>query len=516
MNETKINADLTIEFASDDPAVDVTKAFLGNIRQNEDKVLRSLGGNLEVYEDVYRDDCVKSCLQQRITAVISQDYDVRPASDLPTDIEAAVAGKEMIKAVKFDRLTEKFLLQSLLKGWAVAEIIWSIKENLIFPAAIKVKRSQRFTFAPLHTVKAKSNLYEDVKQAMRLENALRMRTRNSPVEGEVLPPRKFIVHSVGALDDDNPFGTGLGFWLYWPVRFKREGMSLWLQFIDKFGSPSAKGTYPANASDPDKRKLLEALRALRSNSVTAVPDGMAVELIEAAKSGISTHEQLLDRMDKAITTAILSQTLTTSQGNSGSQALGTVHEGVKDAVAKSDADQLSDTLNETLIYWFTLFNFPRAGRPGVWRDMSDVENLPAKAERDEKLSKGSGRYLAQAYVEEEYGVILGDKIAGGDPGAGKSGSQPSSDFAETDSEQSAADRISNQLADEAAPITDAMIGQVRDLMDEVADLQEFADRLPELVGDIDVGPMSELMAKALLTSNLEGQHEVSTEASQSN
>jgi len=511
--KTTINPDLTIEFATDDPQMDITRGYLGNIRINEDKVLQSVGGKLSVYEDVYRDDRVKSCLQQRISAVTSRDYDVRAGGDSALDKRAAEAAEDMIRSLRFDRLTERFLLQALLKGWGVGEIIWSLKGGLIWPAAIRIKRSQRFVFAPLHTSKPVSNGYEDVKRALRLESVLRMKTRDAPYEGVELPPRKFIVHSVGGLDDENPYGTGLGFWLYWPVRFKREGMGLWLQFIDKFGSPSAKGTYPNNGGEAEKRKMLEALRALRSNSVTAVPEGMAVELIEAAKSGISTHEQLIDHMDQAITTAILSQTLTTSQGNIGSQALGVVHEGIKDGVAKSDADLLSDTINETLMYWFTEFNFPGATPPHIWRDMADVEDLGDKADRDLKLSQASGRSLDADYVEEQYDVRLGDVINQIPPNPpltkGGEGGLPAS-FAEaiTTPPPDSADPITDQLEKEAAPITDAMIDQVRGLLDEVADLQEFSDRLPELLGTMDTDRITELMAKAFAVADLTGQYEV--------
>jgi len=423
-------------------------------------------------------------------------------------MKAAAAAKEMIRSIRFDRLTEKFLLQSLLKGWGVAEVIWSLKGDMLWPAALKVKRSQRFTFAPLHTIKPASNKYEDVRKALRLESSLRLKTMAQPLNGEVLPERKFIVHSVGGLDDDNPFGTGLGFWLYWPVRFKREGMSLWLQFIDKFGAPSVKGTYPANAGDPEKKKLMEALRALRSNSVTAIPDGMSAELIQAAKSGISTHEQLIDRMDQAITTVVLSQTLTTSQGNSGSQALGKVHEGVKDGIAKSDADMLSDTLNETLMSWFTIFNFPNAEPPQVWRDMSDTEGLDTKAERDERVSKASGHYIDKKYAEEEYGIKLGDAIT---PSI-KDVNASTASFAENETTADAVDKITNQLEVEAVPITDVMINQVRALADEVGSLEELADRIPELLGEMETSTLTELMAKALTTADLQGQQNVLDEA----
>jgi len=289
------------------------------------------------------------------------------------------------------------------------------------------------------------------------------------------------------------------------VRFKREGLSLWLQFIDKYGSPSVKGTYPVSAGEAEKRKLMDALRALRSNSVTALPEGMDATLIEAASRGISTHEQLKATMDEAISTVVLSQTLTTSQGSVGSQALGTVHQDVKLEVVKADADMLSDTLNDTLLYWFTRFNFPNASTPTVWRDVQEIEDLNAKAERDLKLSQAAGRELDPDYVETEYGVKLGGKAA---PGSNMPGQAAS--FAEQ-STMDVVDKITNQLEKESGPITDAMIGQARKLLDEVADLSEFADRLPELTSNMHTDQITELMAKAFSTAQLRGQSEVAGE-----
>lgn len=44
---------------------------------------------------------------------------------------------------------------------------------------------------------------------------LRMLTRDDMLRGVPVPPRKFIVHAVGA-DDNDPYGAGLGRQLYWP------------------------------------------------------------------------------------------------------------------------------------------------------------------------------------------------------------------------------------------------------------------------------------------------------------
>jgi phage gp29-like protein len=58
-----------------------------------------------------------------------------------------------------------------------------------------------------------------------------------------------------------------------------------------------------------------------------VPEGMMVELIEASRSGTADYSGFADHLDSAIAKVILSQTMTTDNGSSRSQA--EVHSGVK-------------------------------------------------------------------------------------------------------------------------------------------------------------------------------------------
>jgi hypothetical protein len=47
------------------------------------------GGDLKLYETVAQDDQVKSCVQQRISAVISRDWGVEPGDDSKPAQQAA-------------------------------------------------------------------------------------------------------------------------------------------------------------------------------------------------------------------------------------------------------------------------------------------------------------------------------------------------------------------------------------------------------------------------------------------
>lgn len=75
---------------------------------------------------------------------------------------------------------------------------------------------------------------------------LHLLTREAMLTGVPVPERKFIVHRVNP-EDDNPYGTGSGLQLFWPVFFKRKGVVAWNKLCDRFGSPTPHGKYPRNA-----------------------------------------------------------------------------------------------------------------------------------------------------------------------------------------------------------------------------------------------------------------------------
>ena len=209
---------------------------------------------------------------------------------------------------------------------------------------------------------------------------LRLITRTA-LQGEPLPERKFWTLAMGGSDDDELYGRGLAEWLYWPTLFKKNGLRFWNIFLDKFGSPTAKGTYRPGTSKADINNLLGALQAISTDSGIVVPEGVAIELLQAAKSGTADFAELCKYMDGAITKIMLSQTMTTDNGSSRAQS--ETHAGVKLEVIRSDADLLSDSFNEGPARWWTDLNYgPDVASPLVMRDCGGEEDTKAMAETD--------------------------------------------------------------------------------------------------------------------------------------
>lgn len=367
------------EIATTGDGRDITRGFISNtLLIAQDEVLRAKGGDLKVYESLLRDDQVQSAFQQRRLAVISREWQVIAGGEGPRDKAAAAFLEEQLQHIRFDRITDKMLF-GVFYGYAVGECLWARDGARIVLDGIKVRKARRFRFDA--------------------DGRLRLITLNKP-EGEIMPERKFWTFSTGADNDDEPYGLGLGHWLYWPVFFKRNDIKFWLMFLEKFGMPTAKGAYRPGTPAEEQTRLLEALAAIQSDSAIILPEGMAVELIEAARSGTADYAALHDRMNAAITKVVLSQTMTTDDGSSRAQA--EVHMQVRDEVVKADADLICDAFNRGPALWLTEWNFPGARPPQVWRVAEQTEDLSERAARD-RILFDMGYRPSAAYIAETYG-----------------------------------------------------------------------------------------------------------------
>lgn len=467
---------------------DLTRTTFGPVLENLDDTLKTRGGakGLKIYDELERDTHAYAVLQKRKLAVAARSWQVDPASDRRDDKKAADLVRAQFQALGFDQVTAG-LLDATLKGFSVGEVLWAVDGAQVVARAIRMRDQRRFAFT------------EDL--------ALRLLTRERPIEGKELPARKFIVHRFGD-KDGTPYGLGLGHKLFWPVFFKRQGITFWLTFADKFGSPTSVGKYPAGTKPEDQAKLLAALGAIAQDAGIIVPEGTVIELLEASRSGsVDTYEKLARYMDEQISECVLGETLTTNIGSNGSRAASQTHNEVREELAKADADLLSDTLNATLVRWIVDFNMPGAGYPTVYRVFEEPEDLDQRSQVDERLHKMGYEPESIEQINETYGGKWRKKTAAA-PGGPTESNPPQAQFAEP-GDGDVADAYTEQLHGAATAAMNGLVAPVKRLVMEAASLEDLRDKLLDLYAEMDVGELATVMQRAFTAADLAGRYEAS-------
>lgn len=490
---------------------DITRGFVQTeLLRPSDKILTARGaGNYAVYQEVLRDDQVVSTFQQRRGAVVSREIVVEAGGRAAIDVAAADALRDNLDAINFDQITDR-MLYGIFFGFAVGECIWALDGNRVVIEDVKVRNRQRFRWDA--------------------EGGLRLITLKEPL-GLRMPERKFWTFSTGADHDDEPYGLGLAHWLYWPVFFKRHGIRFWLIFLEKFGTPTVIGKFSPSASDDDREKLLAAVNAIQTDAGVIIPEGMLIELLEAKRSGSADQAAFYAKMDAAIAKVVLSQTMTTEDGSSKSQA--EVHFDVRQEVVKSDADLVMGSFNCGPARWLTAWNFPGAKPPKVRRRTEDDPELLPVAERDAMIA-GMGFDPTQEYIDETYGKgfvkvapetprrpVRRTTSAGGPkpgsggepkPAFGEPGVQNvcpgcgAAAFAETDAVDDSIERLTEQVLDEEwERLVDPLVGQVRALAAEAETVEGLRDRLAEALQGPAIGAFAERLAQAVFQARLAGE-----------
>lgn len=390
---------------------DITIQNFSTVLQPVDDTLLQKGGGkgLALYDEVAKDGHTYAVLNKRNAQLVGREWLVDAASEDSIDIEAADFVREILNNLTFDKgdieLPEQritsfdqltiSLASAILKGFAVAEIVWTKDGSRIVPERIVAHDQRRFVF--------------DRNWKPRLK------TLSNLIDGEELPAGKFIVHRVGVEQNFSPYGLGLGHKLFWPVLFKREGVAFWMHFLERFAAPVPVGKYPIGLLDAEQQKLLNSLLELAAGRAVALPMGAEAEFLEAKRAGEAGYDKWCRYWDEQITETVLGETLTTNLHGGGSHAAANTHAEILEKLVDSDGDLQSATLQNSLIRWLTLFNFPGARVPTVWRPQTEnelaTEDLAKKrAERRSADMEALAAARAQGFEPKNLDAWMADRF----------------------------------------------------------------------------------------------------------
>lgn len=371
-----------------------------------------------------------SCLQTRKNGVLSKERKVIPASQNRRDREIADFVERAVFSIKNLDNSLMNILDAIGKGFSVAEIMWKITSSgKLISDELKSRFQGRFVFD-------EKNRLQIIDPSPEYRNFIRgAGKRHAEQEGEraseagdfriadyriypylsspsqnfisrssyLAPPNKFIVCAFNS-QNDNPYGRGLCLKAYWYFWFKKNNLKFWVIFNEKFGAPTVIGKYRPNASEDEKDRLLEVIESLQNDTGVTIPETVTLEFLEAHRSGsVNSYKDLSDWCNDEISKIVLGQTLTSIEGRrSGSLALGRVHERVRMEYVNSDAKNLSNLLNSTLIKMLVDFNFGGVSEyPKLVIDTTDAEDLGSEIEIDKTLV-GMGIPVPVRHFYEKY------------------------------------------------------------------------------------------------------------------
>lgn len=475
---------------------DITRGYLGPLLVPQDRLLNYRGNDLRVYENVMSEPQVQTVLQQRRLAITQCEWRVDPASEARVDKKAAELVKKQLERIGWDRITS-LMHYGVFYGYAVSEVVYGRDGSAVTLEAIKVRNRRRFRFDA--------------------EAGLRLLTYANMMPGEPCESPYFWHYATGADNDDDPYGTGLAHWLYWPTVFKRNGLKFWMTFLEKFGQPTAVGKYDTAATPAERAALLGATLAVQTDAGVILPAGMELALLEAARSGTADYKILHDTMDETIAKVVLGQSMT-SEGKGG-QFKSEMQHDVRQDLVKADADLICESFNLSVVRWLTAWNFPDAQPPRVYRVVEEPEDLDARAKRDQSIV-GMGFKPTLAYVVDTYGGEWTETKAPppmlpGTPGAAADATATDTSAAAAFAEGDPIDppaAMTPALDAAADPAVSAWVDKFRALVDQSASLEDLRDKVFATMPAMSLDAYTAAMQQALAAAALAGRYELLREA----
>lgn len=158
------------------------------------------------------------------------------------------------------------------------------------------------------------------------------------------------------------------------VIYKRNTTADWAQFSEVFGMPIQEYTYETDDEDARARALQDA-NSIGSLATFIHGKDTELQLREAGnKTGSAeVYDRFIERCNSEISKLILGNTLTTEASAKGTQALGTVHKKVEEAVAKADREFILNVLNYDMADIFAHMGINTAGGKFCFPEKKDTD-----------------------------------------------------------------------------------------------------------------------------------------------
>lgn len=353
-------------------------SFLGYL-PDPDPVLRKLGNEAELLNDLMADDQVTMAVASRKSRVLNnQRYEIRPSPKCEegtlelSEITTKRLIEDLENCVMYDCIST--ILNAPFYGYSVLEIMWEPRDGWWHIAGLVDKPWHWFNF--------------NDKGQLTFRN-IQKRAQILP-EGKCVVTRHFPTY-------ENPYGLRLLSRCYWPVAFKRGGIQFYVKFVEKYGIPWPIGTAAPGATEIQKRTMAHDLQRMVGDAAAVIPHGSTVDIVTPGTE-TTIHEKFLCRWDAAISKVLMGQTLTAEVGDTGSYAAAKTHLDVAGDTAAGDRHLVTSAFNE-LCWIYNKINTPSLIAP-VFSYIED-RDLEQRVKLDKELYAMGVRFN-KAYYQSTY------------------------------------------------------------------------------------------------------------------
>jgi len=492
---------------SDDPSIGLTPERLAHLlRDSEDGDATAYLELAERMEE--KDPHYLAVLSTRKRQVAQLPITITAATDDPQDVRMAdfvrdFFARDDIDSCLFD------ILDAVGKGYSVVEIVWEMSERQWMPKELIWRDPRWFGF----------DRNDGRTLMLRVESSDQEKLQAGRVPNfglTPLPPFKFIVTQIKA-KSGLPIRGGLARVAGWAYLFKNYDLKDWVRFVEVYGMPLRIGKYHPSATKEEKATLLRAIANIASDAAAMIPQSMMIEFIEGQgnRDG-AVFEKLATYLDYQISKVVLGQT-TTTDAVSGGHAVSQEHNKVREDIERADARQLAAALKRDLVKPMIDLNFgPQKRYPDVRIGRPEKEDIPGLVSALEKLVP-MGLRVETSVIRDKLGLPDPDKDAEvlvppampspfglpSDQPATMAARRPALQAQEPPAD--GLDALSEESLDGWERMMAPLVEPIEQLLAEADSLEDFRDRLAEVLKDMKPDQVADLLARAGFTARLAGE-----------
>lgn len=333
-----------------------------------------------------KDPQIFADLSRRRSASAELEWQIVPPENAtPAEKAASVFANEVFASLSVEDLIID-LGDAIGHGWVNLELPWYQREG------------RWLIGQPEHRPHSWFQLHSEQQDVITL--------RDMTANGAELWPMGWVQHRHSA-KSGYVARMGLHRVLAWPYLFQNYAVGDLAELLEIYGIPARLGKYPRNATDNEKATLLRAVTSLGHSAAGIIPEGMAIDFLEAADGKPDMFESMIAWCERSKAKAILGSTLVSGTGEgTNTNALGKIHERGFDSIVRSDARQFATTIRRDILLPLAMVNFGiteinRA--PRFFLDVTETEDLKTMSEALPNLV-GMGMQIPTWWAHEKTGI----------------------------------------------------------------------------------------------------------------